>query len=65
MVTASPPAGMCRLSAREEGFNAVDPYLYRAPNQELAQQQMLLVMGILASNPDKKDWEGRLWWPCL
>ncbi|CAK9101015.1 Probable plasma membrane ATPase (PAT2) (Proton pump) [Durusdinium trenchii] len=42
-------------TAKKEGFNAVDPYLYRAPNQELAQQQMLLVMGILASNPDKKD----------
>ena len=27
----------------------------RSPNQELAAQQMLLVMGIMCSNPDKKD----------
>ena len=27
----------------------------RSPNQELASQQMLLVMGIMCSNPDKKD----------
>ena len=45
---------MC-CPSRQEGFNVIDPYIYRAPNQELAQQQMLLVMGIMASNPDKKD----------
>jgi len=42
-------------TAKKEGFAVLDPYLYRSPNQELAMQQMLLVMGIMSSNPDKKD----------
>ena len=34
--------------AKADGFNLIDPYLYKAPNQDLALQQMLMVMGILA-----------------
>lgn len=41
--------------AKKEGFGVIDPYLYRQADQELAQKQMLLVMGIMASNADKKD----------
>ncbi|CAJ1341585.1 unnamed protein product, partial [Effrenium voratum] len=33
--------------AKADGFNLIDPYLYKAPNQDLALQQMLMVMGIL------------------
>ena len=42
-------------TAKKDGFGALDNSLYSAPNQELALQQMLMVMGILASNADKKD----------
>nr|ACY78118.1 P-type proton ATPase [Symbiodinium sp. DZ-2009a] len=42
-------------TAKKDGFGALDNSLYSAPNQELALQQMLIVMGILASNADKKD----------
>ena len=42
-------------AAKKEGFSVIDPYLYRQADQELALKQMLLVMGIMASNADKKD----------
>eukprot|EP00435_Cladocopium_sp_Y103_P054673 s391_g17.t2 len=42
-------------SRPSRGFSILDPYYYRSPNQDLAAQQMLLVMGIMCSNPDKKD----------
>eukprot|EP00931_Biecheleriopsis_adriatica_P032275 TRINITY_DN1884_c0_g1_i4.p1 TRINITY_DN1884_c0_g1~~TRINITY_DN1884_c0_g1_i4.p1 ORF type:complete len:1010 (+),score=253.09 TRINITY_DN1884_c0_g1_i4:47-3076(+) len=41
--------------AKKDGFDIVEPYLYREDNQERAQKQMLLVMAITASNADKKD----------